>query len=110
MAIINQTSIDSSYILINIRTPSDGSNGNVGSFTVDDITVDVSGFSRNKSLGNWNQAYVGVYAGGLGITNTHESTHAHQVDNSGSVNYLVFEFDTDVAVDKALLKYIHIQS
>lgn len=28
------------------------------------------------------------------------------VDNSGSIDYLVFEFDTDVIVDEALLKYV----
>ena len=88
------------------HTPLDGHDGNVRTFSVDGISVEVSAFSHRKGSNRFNQAYVGAYNGGLGITNPHESIFAHRVDNRGSIDYLVFEFDTDVVVDKALLRYV----
>ena len=84
----------------------DGANGNVRSFTQNDVSVDVSGFSYHKHSGTWHEAYVGVYSNGLGVTNVYENTNAHRTDNRGSIDFLVFEFDTDVIVDKALLKSV----
>ncbi|MEQ9542261.1 MAG: hypothetical protein RIU46_36235, partial [Deltaproteobacteria bacterium] len=82
----------------------DGSNGNVRSFTQDGVSVDVSAFS--KKHGTWKNAYLGAYGGGLGVTNRDESTSSHRVDNSGSTDYILFEFDQDVTVDKAFLDYV----
>ena len=87
------------------NTPLDGPDGNVRSFTQGDVSVDVSAF-RRKSSGTWDTAYVGAYSGGLGVTNRGESTSYHRVDNGGSVEYLLFEFDRDVTVDKAFLDYV----
>ncbi|MEQ9481687.1 SdrD B-like domain-containing protein, partial [Coleofasciculus sp. F4-SAH-05] len=82
----------------------DGSNGNVRSFTQDGVSVDVSAFSQN--YGTWKNAYLGAYGGGLGVTNRDEGTSSHRVDNSGSTDYILFEFDRDVTVDKAFLDYV----
>jgi hypothetical protein len=84
----------------------DGPKGNVRTFMQDGVSVDVSAFSRSKWDGNWNKAYLGVYGGGLGVTNVDENGHLHRVDNSGSLDYVLFEFDQDVAVDKAFLDYV----
>ena len=81
-----------------------GHAGNVHTFTADGVSVDVSAFSQK--YGNFNQAYLGAYGGGLGVTNIYESGSAHRVDNKGSVDYLLFEFDQDVVVDRAFLDYV----
>ena len=90
-------------------TPLDGPDGNVRSFTAGDVSVDVSAF-RRKSSGAWDTAYLGAYSGGLGVTNRGESTSYHRVDNGGSVEYLLFEFDRDVTVDRAFLDYVNYDS
>ncbi|NEQ75144.1 MAG: hypothetical protein F6K23_20110, partial [Okeania sp. SIO2C9] len=83
-----------------------GSNGNVRTFTQNGVSVDVSAFSSNKSGGDWRTAYLGAYGGGLGVTNRNESGSHHRVDNGGSNDYILFEFDQNVTVDRALLDYI----
>ena len=84
----------------------DGYDGNIRTFTSDDVSVDVSAFRSDKNGSNFNKAYVGAYGGGLGVTNHKESGSGHRVDNSGSLDYLLFEFDKDIIVDKAFLKYV----
>ncbi|NET40466.1 SdrD B-like domain-containing protein [Okeania sp. SIO2B3] len=83
-----------------------GNYGNVRTFTQDGVSVDVSAFSSNKSGGDWRTAYLGAYGGGLGVTNRNESGSHHRVDNGGSNDYILFEFDQNVTVDRALLDYI----
>ncbi|WP_353931014.1 SdrD B-like domain-containing protein [Okeanomitos corallinicola TIOX110] len=87
-----------------------GANGNIRTFTQGGISVDVSAFSSNKNGGDWRSGYLGLYGGGLGVTNTYEGGSSHRVDNGGSLDYLLFEFDQDVTVDKALLKYVESDS
>ncbi len=82
----------------------DGANGNVRTFTKDGVSVDVSAFSQK--WGTWKNAYLGAYSGGLGVTNRDEGTSSHRVDNSWSTDYILFEFDQDVTVDKAFLDYV----
>mgnify|MGYP000017620074 FL=1 len=82
-----------------------GSDGNIRTFTENGVTVDVSAHSRDAS-GDFNTGYVGVYNGGLGVTNSGESGSNHRVDNGTQVDYLLFEFDKDVTVDQALLRSI----
>jgi len=82
----------------------DGTNGNVRTFTQDGVSVDVSAFSQK--WGTWKDGYLGAYGGGLGVTNRDEWTSSHRVDNSGSTDYILFEFDQDVTVDKAFLDYV----
>ena len=83
-----------------------GNDGNVRTFSQDGVSVDVSAFSSNKSGEHWKTAYLGAYDGGLGVTNQHEDGSSHRVDNGGSNDYILFEFDQQVTVDRALLAYI----
>ena len=103
---LNSAIYEETTFVFNGNSSLDGANGNVRSFTQNGISVDVSAFSRHKYSGTWHEAHVGVYSSGLGVTNVYESTRAHRADNKGSIDYLVFEFDTDVIVDKALLKSV----
>uniref|UniRef100_UPI00262127CC SdrD B-like domain-containing protein n=1 Tax=Mastigocoleus sp. MO_188.B34 TaxID=3036635 RepID=UPI00262127CC len=84
----------------------DGPDGNIRTFTSGDVSVDVSAFRSDKNGSNFDKAYVGSYGGGLGVTNRKESGSGHRVDNGGSLDYLLFEFDKDIVVDKAFLKYV----
>ena len=83
-----------------------GPAGNVRTFETGGVSVDVSAFSSNKSGGDWKTAYLGAYGGGLGVTNQNESGHRHRVDNRGSNDYILFEFDRQVTVDRAFLDYV----
>ena len=83
-----------------------GSDGNVRTFTQNGVSVDVSAFSSNKSGGDWKKAYLGAYGGGLGVTNQNEGGSGHRVDNGGSNDYILFEFDEEVIVDRAFLDYV----
>ncbi|MCS7466785.1 hypothetical protein NZK35_09035 [Stieleria sp. ICT_E10.1] len=81
-----------------------GDSGNVRSFTTDGVSVNASAFSRDSS-GNWDEAYLGIFSGGLGVTDGSESgsNGTHRVDNIGRDNYVLFEFSETVVVDKAYL-------
>ena len=83
-----------------------GNHGNVRTFNADGVSVDVSAFRSDKSGNDWETAYLGAYGGGLGVTNRYESGHYHRVDNGGSLDYLLFEFDQEVLVDRAFLDYV----
>jgi protocatechuate 3,4-dioxygenase beta subunit len=86
-------------------TSTTGAVGNIRAFSANGLSVDVSGFSRDGS-GNWAKGYVGVYSSGLGVTNATESGSNHRVDNGSQVDYLMFEFDRDVVVDRAFLNAV----
>ncbi|RDE50365.1 MAG: hypothetical protein DVS81_11740 [Candidatus Accumulibacter meliphilus] len=86
-------------------TSTTGAMGNVRTFSANGLSVDVSGVSRDGS-GNWAKGYVGVYGSGLGVTNATESRSNHRVDNGSQVDYLMFEFDRDVVVDRAFLNAV----
>jgi hypothetical protein len=86
----------------------DGTNGNIRSFSANGINVKASAFGRNSS-GVWSSAWLGSYAGGLGVTDNNDGTgsgNEHTVDNSGSNNYVLFEFDQSVILDSAFLGYV----
>ncbi|MCK6394374.1 SdrD B-like domain-containing protein [Zoogloea sp.] len=88
----------------------DGTDGNVLCFTNNGINVNASAFSRDKTTGAWAKAYLGAYGGGLGVTDSSEgsgSGNTHTVDNNGTRdNYVLFEFNQAVVVDKAYLGYV----
>ena len=84
----------------------DGHDGNVRTFTKSGVSVEVSAFSSNKHGSDFRTAYLGAYGGGLGVTNRHESAYGHRADNGGSIDYILFEFDQDITVDKAFLDYV----
>ncbi|WP_419194230.1 SdrD B-like domain-containing protein [Novipirellula herctigrandis] len=83
----------------------DGPNGNVRSFTVDDVSVNASAFSSDSN-GTWSEAFLGIYSGGLGVTDSGEGDGGggkHRVDNIDRTNYVLFEFSESIVVDKAYL-------
>ncbi|EHR71077.1 VCBS repeat-containing protein [Burkholderiales bacterium JOSHI_001] len=95
----------------NGNSPTCGPVGNILNYTVSGVSVHVSAFARTDGdAGVWSKAYVGAYGGGLGVTDSAEGTGAgntHTVDNDGGrSNYLVFEFNQQVVLDKAFLGYV----
>jgi serine-aspartate repeat-containing protein C/D/E len=88
---------------------SGSSAGNIRSFTMNGLSVHASAFSRTDSGGNWATAYLASYSGGLGVTDTSEdgSTPNHAIDNvGGRDNYILFEFNKTVLLDKAFLGWV----
>jgi len=86
----------------------DGTDGNIRTYTVNGISVNASAFSRTDA-GAWSTAFLGSYSGGLGVTDSSEgsgSGSSHTVDNYGRDNYVLFEFNQSVVVDKAYLGYV----
>jgi VCBS repeat-containing protein len=88
----------------------DGADGNVRSYTASGVSVHVSAFSREKGdSGAWSAAWLGSYGGGLGVTDSQEGTggdNGHTVDNICRDNFLLFEFDQEVVLDRAYLGYV----
>ncbi len=87
----------------------DGTDGNVRLFTTNGISVKVSAFSRLKSSATWAPAYLGLYGGGLGVTDSSEadgSNNRHTVDNIDRNNYVLFEFSQPVVLNRAFLGYV----
>lgn len=85
-----------------------GNAGNIRSFTVNGVKVNVSAFSRTSS-GYWSKAYLGIYSGGLGVTDSSEgdgSNNRHTVDNLDRDNFILFEFSEPVELDRAYLGYV----
>lgn len=91
------------------NTATSGTAGNIRTFTVNGVTVNVSAFSKANS-GAWATSYLGLYSGGLGVTDASEGSggnNTHKVDNVGSQNnYVLFEFSAPVIVDRAYLDII----
>jgi hypothetical protein len=92
------------------NTATSGTAGNIRTFALNGVTVNVSAFSRADSNGAWAPAYLGLYSGGLGVTDTSEgdgSNNMHKVDNvGGRNNYVLFEFSAPVVIDQAYLDII----
>ncbi len=84
-----------------------GTNGNVRTFSAGGVSVNASAFSRTPA-GAWSTAYLGSFGGGLGVTDSGEDGvgASHTVDNSGNLNYVLFEFSQPVVVDSAFLGYV----
>ncbi len=94
----------------NGNTSTSGTMGNIRTFASGSITVNASGFSRDRTTGAWASAYLGSYGGGLGVTDSSEGSGAndtHTVDNlGGRDNYILFEFNQAVVIDTAYLGYV----
>ncbi len=84
-----------------------GTSGNVRTFGAGSVSVNASAFSRTPA-GAWSTAYLGSFGGGLGVTDSGEdgAGTSHTVDNSGNMNYVLFEFSQPVLVDSAFLGYV----
>ena len=87
-----------------------GTAGNIMNFSINGINVHASAFSRVRTGGTWNTAYLGAYSGGLGVTDGSEgngSNDTHKIDNiGGRDNYVVLEFQQPVVVDRAFLDIV----
>lgn len=87
-----------------------GSYGNLRTFSSGSISVKASGFSRKNTGGVWETGYLGAYSPGLGVTDRGEgdgSNDRHKDDNIGDrKNYILFEFNQDVVVDRVYLDAI----
>jgi hypothetical protein len=67
-------------------------------FTSNGETVKVRAYSLdNLTTATFQNAGVGLYDGGLGVTYTGESTSSpqHAIDNNGKYDFLLFEFESD---------------
>jgi uncharacterized repeat protein (TIGR01451 family) len=87
-----------------------GTYGNTRTFFAGGVKATAFAFSQSKSNpASFSTAYLGSYSGGLGVTNRNEgdgSGNAHVTDNSGSNDYIVFQFDQSIVIDKASLGYV----
>ncbi len=95
----------SSTLFLDGNSSLDGPDGNIRTYTVDGVSVNASAFSRDSN-GNWSEAFLGAFSGGLGVTDSSEGNGGngtHRVDNVGRDNYVLFEFSNDVVVDSAFL-------
>lgn len=93
------------------NSASDGSDGNVRAFAAGGVNVRASAFSRRNSDGLWQTAFLGAFGPGLGVTDRGEgdgtANDGHKVDNIGDrKNYVLFEFDSPVVVDRVFLDSI----
>jgi hypothetical protein len=87
----------------------DGPNGNTRTYNFGSVSVHITAFARKVSTGQWENAYLGAYASGLGVTDSSESgaNDTHKVDNSGTYkNYVLYEFNQPVVIDRVGLDAI----
>ena len=87
----------------------DGPDGNTRSFTANDgatsVTVSAWSFTGNSNT-TLEDAFLGHYAHGLGVTNRHEGSGVngmHTLDNVGRLDIMAFFFNTVVEPTRALL-------
>ena len=90
------------------NTSADGPDGNIRTFSSGSVSVNVSGFSREKANPTWQAAWLGAYVGGVGVTDPSEdgSNDSHTIDNISRDNYVLFEFNQPVIVDSTFLGYV----
>ena len=83
----------------------DGTDGNIRSFSSGGITVQASAFSYN--VNTLEQAYLGWYSSGLGVTNQGEgagnTNNNHTIDNVGRSDFIALVFSTAVNISSAQL-------
>ncbi|MCC6706819.1 MAG: carboxypeptidase regulatory-like domain-containing protein, partial [Gammaproteobacteria bacterium] len=88
-----------------------GTLGNSRTYTdaLTGVSVTARAFSQDKGTNTWQNAFLGAYGGGLGVTDSSEGSggnNTHTVDNIGRNNYIVLQFSQAVLVDKAFLGYV----
>jgi hypothetical protein len=89
----------------------DGCDGNTRTYTdaLTGVSVTASALSQTKGTTTWQDAWLGAYSGGLGVTDSSEGSggsNTHTVDNVGRNNYVVLQFSQTVTLDKAYLGYV----
>lgn len=85
-----------------------GAPGNTRTFTMGGVSVKSRAFSRRKSDGLWETGFLGEFCyAGLGVTNRGEGNgenEQHRLDNGGDrLDYIIFEFNQDVVLDRVYL-------
>jgi hypothetical protein len=96
--------------LTGANTETGSSYGNSRLFTSTDsaYSVTVSGWSENASSGLFEEAYLGQYSYGLGVTNDADDPSGgwghHTVDNIGQRDFVAFFFNTPVIPTQMVLK------
>ncbi|HKR14151.1 MAG TPA: hypothetical protein VJT15_18955, partial [Pyrinomonadaceae bacterium] len=89
------------------NSSTDGSDGNIRTFSSGSVNVHVSAFSVKKNNLNFETSFLGLYPQGLGVTDRGEgngNNNRHRVDNIGDrVNIVLFEFSQPVIPDKVFL-------
>ncbi len=82
----------------------DGTDGNIRSFTIGGLQVQASAWSLQN--GTLEQAYLGLYSTGLGVTNNDEgdgSSLNHTADNVGQSDFILLMFNQAVNISSARL-------
>lgn len=86
-------------------SPTDGTDGNVRTFTSGGVTVQASGWSYEGST--LERAWLGAYSSGLGVTNNSEgngsTTSTHTADNVGQSDFILLVFNQAVNIASATL-------
>lgn len=84
---------------------SDGTDGNIRSFSSGGITVQASAWSYDANT--LEQAYLGWYSSGLGVTNNGEgagtTNNNHTIDNLGQSDFVLLVFNSAVNLSSARL-------
>jgi hypothetical protein len=87
-----------------------GTFGNIRTYSGGSFSVKASAWSRRKSDGLWQDAFLGAFSTGLGVTDRGEGNgdaDRHRVDNVGDrQNYVLFEFNQPVVFDQAYLNSV----
>lgn len=85
-----------------------GTPGNARTFNMGDVAVRSRAFSRRRTDGLWETGFLGSFCyAGLGVTNRGEGNgenEQHRLDNGGDrLDYILFEFNQDVVIDRIYL-------
>lgn len=90
----------------------DGTDGNIRSFSGGGITVQASAWSYD--VNTLEKAYLGWYSSGLGVTNNGEgdgsSSNSHTIDNLGQSDFVLLIFNSAVNIASAKLTPFTISS
>jgi len=88
------------------NSSSDGTDGNTRTFAGNGgVDAVASAYSTGGSGNTFLKGFLGWYSTGLGVTNSSEngSGGSHTVDNSGRLEFVVFEFAQAIAIDTIML-------
>ncbi len=99
---------ESSLLFTTGNSGLDGTDGNVREFMNGSVSAKISAFSRDSS-GVWEEAFLGAFSSGLGVTDSGEgdgSDGLHRVDNVGRDNFVLYRFSDEIVVDEIRLESV----
>jgi len=102
---LGATLAEASQINFTGNSPTSGAFGNTRTFSADGVTL--TAYAQSYIGSNWISSYLGIYSGGLGVTNSNEGSGGsgtHTVDNIRSTDRIVFSFSTAVVLDSVFLR------